>query len=162
MEDVFIFSQEDLEKRCENIHESWKQPNNYIGGRIYPMQFCPECKKNTMMYVHSFKETHCTNPVCGVVLSFETFDECQRVLTEEARVYRKGLVLAVTEKKNLREHLTNLEEMAKEIHEEFSRASRVHGIIDDEDYAPYEELPDNLKEALMDLAMYLDKNFKRR
>lgn len=56
----------------------------------------------------------------------------------------------------------DLEEFAKEIHEKFSQASITHGIINEKDCASYEKLPLNLKNVLLDLAVFIDKNYIRR
>jgi hypothetical protein len=124
------------------------------------MQYCPKCKKMSMMYVHGLKEAFCINKECRIGMKFETYDDCKKVLKEKEKTSRKGVILG--RQKVVETRLLNLEDLAKEIHEEFSRASRVHGIIEDEDYAPYEDLPINLKDALMDLAVYIDKIYVRR
>ena len=130
------------------------------------MQFCPECKKVTMMYVHGLRKACCTNPDCLFDLYFETYADSQKVLLVKEEEYSKATgkkrvpwSQALEEIKTAPERM---ESLAAELHEVFSKASIVHKFMDLEDYAPYEELPWNVKEALKDLACYVDKHFIRR
>jgi hypothetical protein len=128
------------------------------------MQFCPECKKLTMMYVHGLHEAFCINKKCKIRMKFETYDDCLDALSEFEVEHRKTERGSLPSKFSATSgsHLVSLEVLAKEIHEEFSRASVVHGIIDEEDYTPYDDLPHNLKEALLDVATYVDSHYMRR
>jgi hypothetical protein len=98
-------------------------------------------------------------------MKFETYDDSRDALSEKEKEYMKterGSSILPRLSATPGSHLVSLEVLAKEIHEEFSRASIMHGIIDEEDYTPYDTLPFNLKEALLDVATYLDSHYMRR
>jgi len=152
----------DSEERVGNSSEKliplWSEVSD-IGG-IQPMQFCPKCKKMTMMYVHSLKEACCTNGTCLHEMKFESYVKCQEGLSEEKK---KAGIIGLTSPVAVSEgQVVVLKTIAREVHEVFSLASISHGIIDEEDYTDYEMLPFNLQEALLEVAVFIDKNYKRR
>ena len=128
------------------------------------MQFCPKCKKQTMIYVHSLREACCTNGTCMHALKFETYNKCQEALTAKRKRFAKskgGSLMPLTVSRDALndDRYNKLEVLAKDIHEEFSRSSVEYGIIEAEDYTPYDELPGNLQDALLDLAVFIDERY---
>jgi len=134
------------------------------------MLFCPKCNDLSVTYVNSLREAFCTNLTsCQFKATFDTWEECKKELGSTLEHWAKGQGMklapwsgAVIETDMDDATLQNVTALAKELHGVFTKASIHHEMMSIENANPFEKIPENVRDALVELACYVNDNFKRR
>lgn len=134
------------------------------------MLFCPECKELSVSYVNAFNLAFCTNgKLCSYKETFESWDACKETLGVSLKKWVHGLGKtiapwsgAVIETDMDEETLVEVTNLAKELHGVFTQASIDNAMMTQENAMPFETTPENVRDALVELACYIHDHFIRR
>ena len=134
------------------------------------MQFCPECNDLSVRYVEALKEAHCSNVAkCQYRAEFDTYEECKDSLGVYLKKWVKGQGMmvapwsgAIIETEMDEPTLLRVTGLAKELHGVFTQASVNNEMMQADEASPFDEIPENVKDALVELACYVHDKFIRR
>jgi len=134
------------------------------------MLFCPLCNDLSVTYVDSLKEALCTNlGHCTYKATYDTWGACKKALNVSLTKWAKGKGMqvapwsgAVIETDMDEPTLLLVTGLAKELHGIFTQSSITNKMMTEEDAHPFESIPENVKDSLVELACYIHDNFIRR
>lgn len=134
------------------------------------MLFCPLCNDLSVTYIDALREALCTNlDHCLYTAKFDSWDECKKVLNLNLKKWAKGSGMtiapwsgAVIETEMDEATLQVVTGLAKELHGVFTQASVNSKMLEQEGAQPFDSVPENVQDALVELACYVHDNFIRR
>lgn len=134
------------------------------------MLFCPKCNELSVTYVDALRQAFCTNlSHCLFTAKYDTWKDCQKGLEVKLKKWAKGKGLqvapwsgAVIETDMDEGTLQAVTGLAKELHGVFTQASINNEMMSVDDSHSFEQIPENVRDTLVELACYINTKFARR